>query len=343
MVDSYVHDTEADPDDPAGTEAHPSGLHRPTAIPLRRAAPGEAAPADSAAHSDSSLQTGSRHAPATLHFTGLQVASHDGTDVPPPAGEPNALPRIIWLVAATGLLFCILAAWKYMADDPNVAIDAEQVQLSDLSSAGARPTAPQPGTADAGGTALAGAVGPAIEDESPSAGNEVTTAPPRATPPTPAADSSPASSGPESEEPAADDAPTIERPESGLPADDGPGIDRAAPESPTAGERPSASPEEGEPGMTVTITARTTARVRVICDGREAVDREMRGGEVESLRCEQLLRLSAPDASSIRLAINGSACQPLGEPGSRLFGYVIRADDYRTLCPEREEGSNVTR
>jgi hypothetical protein len=212
-----------------------------------------------------------------------------------------------------------------MADVPRVAVDAEQAQLSDLSSAGARPAAPQPGTEDAGGTALAGAVGPAIEDESPSTGNEVTIASPQATSPTPAAAPSPTSDGPES------------------PADDGPGIDRPAPESPAAEERPPPAPEEGEPGMTVTITARTAARVRVICDGREAVDREMRRGEVESLRCEHLLRLSAPDASSIRLAINGSACQPLGEPGSRLFGYVIRVDDYRTLCPEREEGSNVTR
>ncbi len=95
--------------------------------------------------------------------------------------------------------------------------------------------------------------------------------------------------------------------------------------------------------MILTITARTATRVRVVCDDREAANREMRDGEVESMRCEKLIRLSAPDASSIRLTINGSECHPLGKPGSRLFGYKIHADDYRTLCPEPMEGTDVTR
>ncbi len=293
IVDNYVHDIEACPDDSAEAELHPAGLHRPAEIPLRRAAAADPAAVEPATKVVAPAGTDATRLPPTGFVSGVPIAMHDGKDVPPPARGPNTLSRVIWLVAATGLLFCIMAVWKSMVDAPPAAVEAEQPRLPEPSSA-----APQPGT-DAGGTTALAAMGTTIPDESPPAGGKV------AVP---------------------------------LPSHSSP-----SPEPPPPDNSPPDVPETGPQGMMLTITARIATRVRVVCDGREAVNREMRGGEVESLRCEKLIRLSAPDASSIRLIINGSECQPLGKPGSRLFGYKIRADDYRTLCPEQMEGTDVTR
>ncbi len=298
MVDNYVHDIEASPDDFANAQLHQAGLHRPAEIPLRRAAAVDPASVDPATKIVAPKGTETTRVQPTSSVSGVPVAMHIGKDVPPPAGGSNALSRIILLVAATGVLFCIMALWKSMVDAPPAVVEAEQPHLPEPSSAAPRPAALQPGTDTGRSTALA-AAGTTIPDESPPAGGK-------------AAVPLPSNSSPSPEPP---------------PPDSSPPDVRAT----------------GAKGMMLTITARTATRVRVVCDGREAVNRAMRGGEVETLRCEKLIRLSAPDASSIRITINGAECQPLGEPGSHLFGYKIHADDYRTLCPEPTEGTDVTR
>jgi len=319
MVDNYVHDIEAGTDDGADPEPAPSGMHRPTEIPQRRSAPLDSDGAQSARNSS--------QAPAPLHLTALQdVPSAEAEDFPA-AEDQKVLPRIAWLMVATGLLFVILASWKYLGDTPPAPVAAQQAQTP-------RPT---PAT-DSGEerTQQGSAITAPAEDEAPSRDSEVIIAAPQIIP---AARTTDESMGTEEAQPASSD------------ADDTTSASASETAPPAGTEVNPIPPPESEPlpagqagrGMTMVITARAATRVRVICDGREAADREMNRGEVESLRCERLIRLSAPDAASIRLAINGSACQPLGAPGSRLFGYVIRADDYRTLCPDPMEGADATR
>ena len=335
MVDNYVHDLESGADDPSGPGPPPPGLQRPHAIPQRRAAPaqpGELNPATG--HDVPAAVPGYTRAP--LHLTSLLEVPRQRQELPPAGGEPTVLPRIAWLIGATGVVFCILAAWKYVADDPRPPLDAAEAQLPQPSAAGPPPVTPTSGSDAGGEPRLAGAMAPAGEYDSPSAGSGVTVASPQ---PGPAPPASNAAASPGTPRQASRVAKDTQAP------------DRTAPRStatstgppPPLPEPQSLVADEADSGLKILITARSATRVRAICDGREAADREMRPGDTASLSCARLIRLSAPDASSIRLVINGSECLPLGAPGSRLFGYVIRADDYQALCPDRTEGTDVPR
>jgi len=88
--------------------------------------------------------------------------------------------------------------------------------------------------------------------------------------------------------------------------------------------------------MEVQVEATDRTYVVLVCDGRQVLNRAMDGGETESARCDSLIRLSATDAGAVRVSVNGSPCLPLGDPGTRAFGYTIRVDDYTRIC--RSEG-----
>ncbi|HET6278579.1 MAG TPA: helix-turn-helix domain-containing protein [Candidatus Polarisedimenticolia bacterium] len=332
MVDNYVHDLEAGADDPSDPGPPPPGLHRPNAIPQRRVAAAQPGEAKSAAGHDIPAAVPD-HERAPIHLTSLLEFPRQRREIPPAGGEPNILPRIAWLIAATGVVFCILAAWRYVADDPRPPLDTGQAQMPLPSAAGPPPVTRTPG-GDAGEEPrLAGPIAPAV-DESPSAGSGATVVspPPGSTPPV--SDAGTAADPPRPAPVAADDR---QAPDLPVPRPPVTGPDPPAPLPPPQ----SLADEDADAGLRILITARRATRVRVVCDGREAADREMQPGETASLSCAHLIRLSAPDASSIQLLINGSECLPLGAPGSRLFGYVIRADDYQTLCPGRTEGVDV--
>ena len=79
----------------------------------------------------------------------------------------------------------------------------------------------------------------------------------------------------------------------------------------------------------------------VFCDGREIINWVMRKGEEQDARCLGEIRVSAADAAAVRLMVNGAACPPLGDPGTRVHGYTIRSDDFRQICSGRGRGDDA--
>jgi hypothetical protein len=129
------------------------------------------------------------------------------------------------------------------------------------------------------------------------------------------------------------------------PSSDGEGSE--APPPPETSRTPStAAPavatEESLP-MDLHLEARGRTWVQVFCDAREAINWVMRSGDSEELRCRDSIRVSATDAAAVRLAVNGASCLPLGESGQRVYGYTLRADDYRLACPKGERGTDGRR
>jgi len=337
MVDNYVHDLEAGPDEANAPEPAPSGLHRPAEIPLRRATLHPPGRGEAEISSAPPLTAKSSHDQSAIHLTGLHEVAGPVSDASPPAGPERVLPRLVWLMAATGLLFCILAAWRYVSEASRAPIESGRAHRSQPSPTETPALTPSPGALSETVAGNDGGDAAAADDGAAHAGEAVSADRPQASPQIATL------------APAAETATIVEPPKPAATSTGGPDSKAKEQDSPaTSDDRPAALPkpeslvaEEVASGMTMVITARADTRVRVICDGREAADRHLNRGESTSLHCEHLLRLSAADASSIGLTINGSVCQPLGAPGSRLFGFVIRADDYRDLCPDRSEGTDV--
>ena len=92
--------------------------------------------------------------------------------------------------------------------------------------------------------------------------------------------------------------------------------------------------------MRVAIETSGRTFVQVICDGHELLSRIMDSGESEEARCDAVVRVSAADAGAARVAVNGSPCLPLGDPGTRAYGYTIRIDDYSRICPPNGRGGD---
>ncbi len=97
---------------------------------------------------------------------------------------------------------------------------------------------------------------------------------------------------------------------------------------------PAASP------MELQIETTGTTWVQLFCDDREAINWVMKEGESESMRCLRTIRVSAADASAVRLTIGGALCAPLGEAGSRVHGFTIRVEDARQICPPSGRGND---
>ena len=96
-------------------------------------------------------------------------------------------------------------------------------------------------------------------------------------------------------------------------------------------------------GMDLRVEAISPVWVQVSCDGEDRLNRSLQAGEVESLRCLNLIRVSATDAGAVRLSVNGARCAALGESGGRVEGFAIRADDFRSICPPEGVVSNARR
>ena len=95
--------------------------------------------------------------------------------------------------------------------------------------------------------------------------------------------------------------------------------------------------------MRVQIETTDRTFVQLVCDGREVVNRVMEAGESEKERCDSVVRVSATDAGAVRVVVNGAPCLPLGDPGSKAYGYTIRVDDFARICPRGERGSRGRR
>ena len=94
-------------------------------------------------------------------------------------------------------------------------------------------------------------------------------------------------------------------------------------------------------GMALHVEVADRTWVMVFCDGREIINWVMRKGEEQDARCLGEIRVSAADAAAVRLMVNGAACPPLGDPGTRVHGYTIRSDDFRQICSGRGRGDDA--
>ena len=90
--------------------------------------------------------------------------------------------------------------------------------------------------------------------------------------------------------------------------------------------------------LKVQATGRTW--VQLYCDAREEINWVMRAGDVESFQCLSQIQVNAADAGAVRLTVDGVRCAPLGDLGSRAYGYTIRADDFRKICPAQGRGED---
>jgi hypothetical protein len=85
--------------------------------------------------------------------------------------------------------------------------------------------------------------------------------------------------------------------------------------------------------MDLRLEATSPVLVQVSCDGEDRLNRPLLPGEVATMRCFSLIRVSATDAGALRLVVNGRRCAALGEAGSRVQGFAIRNDDVDAICP----------
>ncbi|HXU12481.1 MAG TPA: RodZ domain-containing protein [Candidatus Binatia bacterium] len=99
--------------------------------------------------------------------------------------------------------------------------------------------------------------------------------------------------------------------------------------------------DAGPMKVEILVTDRTF--VQIVCDGRVTVNRLMEAGETEESRCDSVVRISATDAGAAHVTVNGAPCLPLGDPGSKAYGYTIRVDDFARICPRGERGSRGRR
>jgi cytoskeletal protein RodZ len=90
--------------------------------------------------------------------------------------------------------------------------------------------------------------------------------------------------------------------------------------------------------MELQVEASSSAWIQVTCDAERVVDGMMHPGESLTTQCLNVIRVSATDAGAVGLSINGASCLPLGEPGTRVYGYTIRSDDFRRICPPSGRG-----
>ncbi len=329
MVNSYLLELSArgSGGDSAGAREHPQ-VHRPIEVPQRRASPrpGEAARAHPAPPGGSagavSPKTVSPAAPETggsplLHdlerlpanrpaVTGIEVADH---------ASPRSSRVLFWilsLVAAAGVLFLVLSLLR-----------------------GTTPSSPglatQPGAAPVGGPE-----GPEVKVDSegrPAAPAGAPVLLPDMSSPSPIALG--ALDAPRPKTPAGD-------PSSGATRTPAPmRAGRSAPSPPPPAGESAPAPGTGTRGsMDVVLEARGRSFVQLLCDGSERVNRVLEAAETVRAQCFGVVRVSAADAGAASISVNGSPCQPLGDPGTRAYGYTIRIDDYARICPPAGRGTD---
>jgi cytoskeletal protein RodZ len=145
-------------------------------------------------------------------------------------------------------------------------------------------------------------------------------------------------------------APTIHAPQPERRPDPPPQPARGAAPVPPAFESAATAPVEKTPArgtalspMDLRLEATSPALVQVSCDGEDRLNRPLLPGEMATMRCFNLIRVSATDAGALRLVVNGRRCASLGEPGSRIQGFAIRSDDVESICPSRGGASDASR
>ncbi|HEV8702393.1 MAG TPA: RodZ domain-containing protein [Candidatus Polarisedimenticolia bacterium] len=372
MVNSYLQEVGPRTAGPAGSRPDDSQgpMHRPAGVPQKRAgarpadssssqrlalpairfaptspapavAPAATAPPSAAApagevRADRAPAAAPHSTPADPVRAALQAIAADRTEKRAERTGQRSSRALFWilsLVAAAGVLFLLMSVLRPAppaASRPAESPATESGGPVDPSQ-GPEP-APQEG-AEArpdGSSALL----PEMSQPSHITLGALTTVPPAVTPPPgKSSTAAPLSPGARPEPTPRSERATLSPPPTFAPS--GPG-ERGAAVGPESG------PSDAGP-MRVEIQASDRAFVQLVCDGREVLNRVMEAGETEDARCDAVVRVSATDAGAVRVIVNGSSCLPLGDPGSKVYGYTIRVDDFARICPRGERGSRGRR
>jgi hypothetical protein len=81
----------------------------------------------------------------------------------------------------------------------------------------------------------------------------------------------------------------------------------------------------------VELSLRERAWIRILCDGREVVNRTLDAGSRRTFECQDEVTLSASDAGALEVEISGRSLPLPGGPGQRLTPLVVRRQDWDRL------------
>jgi hypothetical protein len=80
--------------------------------------------------------------------------------------------------------------------------------------------------------------------------------------------------------------------------------------------------------LLVGITVRERAWVRLLCDGREMVNRTLDPGSYRRFECRDEVSISASDPRAVEVEINGRPMALPGTPGQRVTPVVVRRQEW---------------
>jgi hypothetical protein len=315
---------------PAASTAAPSSHARSASASPVSAAPSVEARADRAP------SAASHSLPADPVRAALQALADGRPEKRSESPGPRSSRALFWilsLVAAAGVLFLLMSVLRPSPPAASLPTESPATEGGDaaVSPEGTEP-APQEGAEPKpdGSSALL----PEMSQPSHITLGALTSAPPAAT----LVPEKPSAGAPPSSPPRPEPTPRPERasiPPPPAVAPSGPG-ERGA-----AGLIDPGPPDAGP--MRVEVQMSDRAFVQVVCDGREVINRIMEAGETEDSKCYSVVRVSATDAGAVRVMVNGAPCLPLGDPGTKAYGYTIRVDDFARICPRNERGSRGRR
>lgn len=76
------------------------------------------------------------------------------------------------------------------------------------------------------------------------------------------------------------------------------------------------SPASATGALDLSVSTSGATRVRVLADGKQILDAEMRAGETRHFSAETAFEVTAADSSAVLLELNGQAMPPIGSPGA---------------------------
>lgn len=312
LVDSYLQETRAG-GAPAGANGGSgvvaasgqggTGLHRPVEAPRRRA--GEQAPAPAA---PPGITFADSAAPRRMEPATVPSPTAAAPDPISATDHGSRAPVIIAsLMIATGVLFALFIMTRGPHGRPSNPLEV-QAPVTEPAMPSAPPT-------DAPVDAAVGDA-PTIQ-EGASQGPQV----PRTAAP-PAAAANPGGAPLATPSASVHEGPRVSQPPAA----------RVAPPAPVPVN-----------GMDLRIEATAPVLVQAFCDGEDRLNRTLAAGDMVTMHCLSLIRISATDAGAVRLTVNGARCAPLGEPGGRVEGFSIHIDDFRSICPGEDPSEHAGR
>jgi len=84
------------------------------------------------------------------------------------------------------------------------------------------------------------------------------------------------------------------------------------PASLASGDPPATTPA----ALDLSVSTSAATRLRILADGKVALDAELRAGETRHFSAETAFEVTAADSSAVLLELNGQAMPPIGSPGA---------------------------